>query len=840
MPKGNNGQETVGTTGRTSMELLAWWNAFNKEMENKGIQLSDGLLTDRNRLVCRTDPQSPELTSVFDVPGPDGKTHTKYKLMLETLYTMAASGRLFLYGVGERMPRRVMMEGDKPLITSPVDQIRQEIPEAHPLTGWRWFANWISGGRFYREEQQAYEDALARREALERQLLDEIPEGFDRGAQADNEAQRRQQERTAREEKEIIDRLADEAEEALDGPNKIVERTMNLIGPRPTGKEPFQDGNLYEAKPYTVPEGFTEEESILAIMAASFTTRAGSVQGGSEGDTPEYRAYYNTTHIMQDILTMGRDHSYQYFPVVDEGRRMALEAMGDYAKGDPEPLGKILGEGMSMLVRHLRTMDGIGKLYARYVDAAQGMLDLLNKDERLMAASGVTEEQKLELKEAWAIRGAEVKRNKAFRTLAQAARDGKELTREERMDCLTDICTANTFLSMHMREQTTRSVSVEYQNRAMEAAKRFKKQADISGYIEYDTPPTMVQQSLSKNPGQMETIREQVRQSGKLQELADLDTRSLAMEMEKVRGGKMNEDPVAEEVRPKVELQQPVIQKEQQPAQEKGTTVEQDEARKAVEKETGKKVEKDDPAVQQKLTDIKEAKREAARDVTAPERPTEKTEEKVKEVKFASGGNLTAAERSRKIREQMAEAYMKNPAAAKKAGELLHAKNALQRELGIPLLPGDPRIGEKLKEMRAARKAVEQEYGVKNISLNDSRITEKLKRLESVKNMVRRENNIDQGTFLSMNDPRVTERFQEVRHAKYLVERETNTFASTDDPRVEKKYKELKAAQKALEQKTGTRVPFDSKDVQKQAEAMKKAPRVEQKKPQEPVMQARK
>ena len=596
MPKGNNGQEKTGSSGPSFEELHNWRRAFDEELRNKGILLDDSLLADRNRLVFRADPNSPELTSVLDSPGPDGKMPTSYGSMMDRLYTMAASGQLFLYGVGERMPRRVVMEGGKPLITSPVDQMRDELPEARPLTGWRWFANKITFGRAYRKEQQAYEDALARRETMEKRLLDEIPQGFDRGAQADNEAQRREREHQERKEKQIIDKLADGAQDTLDAPAKIAERTMNLIGPRPTGKEPFQDGNLYEAKPYTVPEGFTQEESILAIMAASFTARAGSVQGGAEGDVPEYRAYYNTTHIMQDILAMGREHSYQYFPVVDEGRRMALEAMGDYAKGDPEPLGKLLGEGMSMLVRHLRTMDGIGIMYVQYVDTAQGILALLNKDERLMAASGVTEEQKLELRGACAIRDAEVKRNKAFRTLAQAARDGKELTREERMDCLTDICTANTFLSMHTGEQTTRSVSDEYQNRAMEATKRFKKSADVSGYIEYDMPPTMAQQSLSKDPGQMETLRGQVRQSGKLQELAELDTRSLAMEMEKVRGANVNSDPVAREAR------QQALQK-QQLAQEKGTTVEQDTARKSA--------EKDGPAVQQKPDKSKDVQKKA-------------------------------------------------------------------------------------------------------------------------------------------------------------------------------------------------------------------------------------
>lgn len=254
----------------------------------------------------------------------------------------------------------------------------------------------------------------------------------------------------------------------------------------------------------------------------------------------------------------------------------------------------------------------------------------------------------------------------------------------------------------------------------MEAAKRFTKPADIAGYIEYDKLPTMAQQSMGKDSGQMENLREEVRKSGKLQELAELDTRSLAMEMRKVAGGNVNSDPVVREV------QQQALQKEKKLA--KGTTVEQDVARKVVEKETGKKVEKDDPAVQQKLSDLKEAKQEAARDITAPERPTEKTEEKVKEVKLNSpGGTIqTDDQRSRQLREKLEEAYGKNPAAAQEATERLFAKNALQKELGIPLLAGDPRIDERLKEMRTARQDVEQESNEKNISLNDPRVTEKI------------------------------------------------------------------------------------------------------------------
>ena len=105
-----------------------------------------------------------------------------YRQMAEALYAMASSGRLFVYGEGERFLRRVLAEDGKAVITEPMDRLT--MPK--PLSGWRWFANKITGGWAYRQEQQAYEAAMRDyRQHPARYWPDEtLPASFDRGEAA--------------------------------------------------------------------------------------------------------------------------------------------------------------------------------------------------------------------------------------------------------------------------------------------------------------------------------------------------------------------------------------------------------------------------------------------------------------------------------------------------------------------------------------------------------------------------------------------------------------------------------------------------------------------------------
>ena len=105
-----------------------------------------------------------------------------YRQIAEALYVRASSGRLFVYGEGERFPRRVLTEAGKAVITDPMDRLT--MPK--PLSGWRWFANKITGGWAYRQEQQAYEAAMRDyRQHPARYWPDEkLPASFDGGEAA--------------------------------------------------------------------------------------------------------------------------------------------------------------------------------------------------------------------------------------------------------------------------------------------------------------------------------------------------------------------------------------------------------------------------------------------------------------------------------------------------------------------------------------------------------------------------------------------------------------------------------------------------------------------------------
>ena len=134
--------------GLTESELLAWYESLISAGKARGIALDETHpMVPGQFVVCDTNGET--LTDAIKARAL-GEENTpdkdSYRQMAEALYVMASSGRLFVYGEGERFPRRVLTEAGKAVITEPMDRLT--MPK--PLSGSRWFANKITGGWAYR------------------------------------------------------------------------------------------------------------------------------------------------------------------------------------------------------------------------------------------------------------------------------------------------------------------------------------------------------------------------------------------------------------------------------------------------------------------------------------------------------------------------------------------------------------------------------------------------------------------------------------------------------------------------------------------------------------------
>lgn len=183
MPTEDN-RVTIDPSEMTESESLTWYRSLIAVGKTRGISLDETQpMVPGQFVVCDTNGET--LTDAIKARAL-GEENTpdkaSYRQMAEALYAMASSGRLFVYGKGERFPRRVLVEDGKAVITEPMDRLT--MPK--PLSGWRWFANKITGGWAYRQEQQAYEAAMRdyRQHPARYWPEERLPAAFDRGESA--------------------------------------------------------------------------------------------------------------------------------------------------------------------------------------------------------------------------------------------------------------------------------------------------------------------------------------------------------------------------------------------------------------------------------------------------------------------------------------------------------------------------------------------------------------------------------------------------------------------------------------------------------------------------------
>ena len=358
---------------------------------------------------------------------------------MEMLRDQIAQGNVFFYKRGETVPHRLSLdeEGMPTIDEEPVQATRPGL--------WARFANFITGGRAYREEIKRYEQERALRDtSTVNKRESKVKEELDNYQKAVQENKKVKEKASFLKGVETLSEMSKARERAhkvlsLDAPEKV-----SFVGNTPN----------YVGKAYAIPDAvkgkFTSKDLDALCLAGITSTKAAEAHmkaGFSKikGSTPESTVNAFQTHIYNDILIWGRDNSEVFFPWFDAGRQVASDALNAYANDQPKQMAELLGNVIKLNVISCRTDHGVQSNLALANEIAMQAMDMLEKDKALKNNCGIDAktlaEYKQELKGLHMVGEAYEKNCNAQKKLAEAVKEGRNLTKEESIEIATDMLT---------------------------------------------------------------------------------------------------------------------------------------------------------------------------------------------------------------------------------------------------------------------------------------------------------------------------------------------------------------------------------------------------------------
>ena len=310
---------------------------------------------------------------------------------------------------------------------------------------WARFANFITGGRAYREEIKRYEQERALRDtSTVNKRESKVKEELDNYQKAAQENKKVKEKASFLKGVETLSEMSKARERAhkvlsLDAPEKV-----SFVGNTPN----------YVGKAYAIPDAvkgkFTSKDLDALCLAGITSTKAAEAHmkaGVSKikGSTPESTVNALQTHIYNDILIWGRDNSEVFFPWFDAGRQVASDALNAYANDQPKQMAELLGNVIKLNVISCRTDHGVQSNLALANEIVMQAMDMLEKDKALKNNCGIDAktlaEYKQELKGLHMVGEAYEKNCNAQKKLAEAVKEGRNLTKEESIEIATDMLT---------------------------------------------------------------------------------------------------------------------------------------------------------------------------------------------------------------------------------------------------------------------------------------------------------------------------------------------------------------------------------------------------------------
>ena len=420
----------------------AFWERFRSNLAAHFDPQS--MPSDYDRLVIQKRDEKGNLTLVkLDAEVGLGRKELRGITMneaaiMEKIREQIDLGNVYLYKRGSDVPNQLFMgDNDVPgLDKNPV----QPVPDPGL---WARFFHFISGGRLYREECEPYHKA--------NHLLSDAVK-TDRSNVKESELSEYETIKKARKAEANKQSFLKTVETSLDMPTAR-KRAHNILSLDNPAEVSFLDKQTYKGTPYPITaelKGPFTDEALDALCLAGISShdaaQAYMDQGGKVvGTTAKTTADALEGHVYNDILVAGRDGSHVFFPLVDAGRKVAFEALQDYANNKPQKLAQLLGHAIEAAVYSGRYDESVKSNAALGVEMALRMMSMLEKHPGLMEHCGIDKETltnyKAELTGLQMIGEAYERAGNAQQKLADAARNNRTLTQEESLEIATDMLT---------------------------------------------------------------------------------------------------------------------------------------------------------------------------------------------------------------------------------------------------------------------------------------------------------------------------------------------------------------------------------------------------------------
>ena len=265
----------------------------------------------------------------------------------QSLYELIRAGNIFVYPLGETALRQIqIMEDGRVKLSPPVDSAMvfpTQEPKAPGLL--HSFLNKLTFGYAYRDEFENYRREKAIYDAAKR-VEEKIPAQFHaRQAEIVNERERH--------EAALKRREASKAVEELDHSTRKLD---SLMGPKFAHVQSLLDQHVYkkEELPFEQQEnptstGLTDHQWAVLALSACASPDIGGQHNSMPGVPAEQKAKEVYAFIFEGFFNVvPRDNSGHYGTVMQQGRQAVADAVSAMVNGDPEPLGKIIAQGLKM------------------------------------------------------------------------------------------------------------------------------------------------------------------------------------------------------------------------------------------------------------------------------------------------------------------------------------------------------------------------------------------------------------------------------------------------------------------------------------------------------------
>ena len=321
-----------------------------------------------------------------------------------------SQGRIFTFAAGQGFPTQITTAEGKLRFSRAVGKVpaapEPVAPqEPKPMGRWARFANWITGGRAYKQERADYNASVEKFQKDTEQYQKDL-------AKKQKETSINKGLRDLHNDRETVDMEAENEREwaasmAKDKPTYSIDQYRNTLkecyGPKPVFHEEFSQehgGASYTKAQFDVLQdysgsiegaGISDSEFTAIAMFGAFDPAIGSRFDPKQdvGLTPEESIGKNISMFTDTVnalkVTSRPAHGKIYETVVQPAREKTVQAIEDYKQGNPEKLARQIGEGMHMLSNHYAGKEIGNELFLSVTSMMGDAMGLLERDPKLKA-----------------------------------------------------------------------------------------------------------------------------------------------------------------------------------------------------------------------------------------------------------------------------------------------------------------------------------------------------------------------------------------------------------------------------------------------------------------------